>query len=273
MAVRVHGRRSQGAGGRMTLAIAHRGDPLRFRENTLPSLRSAVAEGADWIEVDVKLTRDAVPVLLHDDTLQRLWGHDRRVGALTRAELDALTRTDPYRIPDLAEALRLGRDSGVPLMLDTVRPAEGLAALELARTLGCLAGTVFTGPPEAMAAVRAAAPTAVIAMSWESPLPPRPGLLRLVRPEYVNPYYRWLGPGRIARLHARGVKVSTWTVDRAPTMAALAAAGADAIISNDVRTLRRVLGRADAGRPAAEHGAGTGVTAGPSAGLDPVDGA
>jgi glycerophosphoryl diester phosphodiesterase len=257
----------------MTLAVAHRGDPLRFRENTLPSLRSAIAEGADWVEVDVKLTRDAVPVLLHDDTLLRLWGHDRRIETLTRAELDALTRADPYRVPDLAEALASAGESGVPLMLDAVRPAEALAALGSARALGCLAQTVFTGPPEAMAAVRAAAPQAVIAMSWESPLPPRPGLLRRVRPDYLNPYYRWLGPGRIARLHARGLKVSTWTVDRAPTMAALAAAGADAIISNDPRTLRRVLDRAVPAAAAGGPPHSRAIAAAPAAAsTDPVDG-
>lgn len=59
-------------------AVAHRGDPYRFRENTLDSLRSGLDRGADAVEFDVRLTRDGVPVLLHDDTLERLWGwHDR----------------------------------------------------------------------------------------------------------------------------------------------------------------------------------------------------
>ena len=247
----------------MTLVVAHRGDPLRFRENTMPSLASAVAEGADWVEVDVKLTRDSVPVLLHDDTLLRLWRHDLRVSALSRAELTALTEADGQRIPTLQEALEFARDSRVPLMVDVPRPAEARAALELVRSLDCLAGTVFTGPPEALAGVRAAAPAAVIAMSWESPLPPRPELVRRVRPDYFNQYYRWLTPGRVARLHAKGMKVSTWTVDRAPAMAALAAAGVDAIISNDLRTLRRTLAEPAPRRIAAR--------ARPGASRDPVD--
>lgn len=90
-------------------------------------------------------------------------------------------------------------------------------------------------------------------MSWESPLPPRPELVRRVRPDYFNQYYRWLTAGRIARLHRDGLKVSTWTVDRAPTMAALAAAGVDAIISNDLRTLRRTLA-APAAEPVRRRG-------------------
>ena len=222
----------------MTLAVAHRGDPLRFRENTLPSVASAIAEGADWVEVDVRLTRDGVPALLHDETLLRLWRHDGRIDALTWEQVSALSEGG---IPTLRAALELALDSGVPLMLDLPAPAEGRAALALARTLDCLDRVVFTGAPDALAEIRRDAPAALIAMSWESPLPPRPELVRQVRPDYFNQYYRWLTAGRIARLHRKGMKVSTWTVDRAPAMASLAAAGVDAIISNDLRTLRSTL--------------------------------
>ncbi|QMU69473.1 glycerophosphodiester phosphodiesterase [Streptacidiphilus sp. P02-A3a] len=222
----------------MTLAVAHRGDPLRYRENTLPSVASAITEGADWVEVDVRLTRDGVPVLLHDPTLLRLWRHDRRIDALTFAEVTALSGGG---IPRLRAALELALDHGVPLMLDLPAPAEGRAALALVRALDCPDRVVFTGAWQALAEIRREAPAALIAMSWESPLPPRPELVRQVRPDYFNQYHRWLTAGRIARLHRKGLKVSTWTVDRAPAMAALAAAGVDAIISNDLRTLRRTL--------------------------------
>ncbi|MFC1418480.1 glycerophosphodiester phosphodiesterase [Streptacidiphilus cavernicola] len=233
----------------MTLLIAHRGDPLMLRENTLPSVLSAMTEGADWVEVDVKLTRDGVAVLLHDDTLTRLWGHELPVASLSFAELEALTRDDRWRIPTLREALELACGTGVPLMVDVPRPAEALAAAELVGSLGCFATAVFTGPPVALALVREAAPQACIAMSWESPMPPRPALLHRVRPDYVNPHHRWLTSGRIARLQRRGLKVSTWTVDSPRRMAALAAAGIDAIISNDLRSLRHVLALHSPGRP------------------------
>ncbi|MGW0733487.1 glycerophosphodiester phosphodiesterase [Streptomyces sp. NPDC002851] len=68
---------------RNVTAVAHRGDPYKVRENTLPSLASAFAAGADAVEIDVRLTRDGVPVLLHDATLDRLWGHDRPPGPVS----------------------------------------------------------------------------------------------------------------------------------------------------------------------------------------------
>lgn len=54
--------------------VAHRGDQTNYPENTLPSIASAIAAGAQAIEFDVQLTADLVPVLFHDDSLQRLAG-------------------------------------------------------------------------------------------------------------------------------------------------------------------------------------------------------
>ncbi len=51
--------------------IAHRGVPLRAPENTMASFIAAHKAGATWLETDVKLTADGVPVLMHDDTLER----------------------------------------------------------------------------------------------------------------------------------------------------------------------------------------------------------
>src|SRR3954467_1626516 len=71
-------------------AVAHRGDPYRVRENTVDSLRSALRRGADAVEIDVRLTRDGVPVLLHDDTLKRLWEHERPLLSLSADEMRGL---------------------------------------------------------------------------------------------------------------------------------------------------------------------------------------
>ncbi|QKK10931.1 MAG: glycerophosphodiester phosphodiesterase [Pseudomonadota bacterium] len=54
--------------------VAHRGDRARFPENTLPALAGAVALGALYVEFDIQLTADGVPVLLHDPTLERTGG-------------------------------------------------------------------------------------------------------------------------------------------------------------------------------------------------------
>jgi glycerophosphoryl diester phosphodiesterase len=102
------------------LVIGHRGSPAEAPENTLPSFETAVREGADAIELDVRLTADGAPVVIHDATLDRTTDRTGPVAALTLAELRAVDagwhftpdrgRTYPYRrrearIPTLGEVL------------------------------------------------------------------------------------------------------------------------------------------------------------------------
>jgi glycerophosphoryl diester phosphodiesterase len=100
--------------------IAHRGASAHAPENTLPAFELAVRQGADAFELDVRLTRDGAPVVVHDATLERTTNFTGPVRARTLAELrmaDAghwytpdAGRTMPcrdqgVRIPTLAEVL------------------------------------------------------------------------------------------------------------------------------------------------------------------------
>ncbi len=71
--------------------IAHRGYAARYPENTLPALQAAVAAGARWLEFDVQLSADHVPVLLHDTTLDRTAGRPGAVFELTAQQLRAIS--------------------------------------------------------------------------------------------------------------------------------------------------------------------------------------
>jgi glycerophosphoryl diester phosphodiesterase len=74
-----------------TLRLAHRGDWRHAPENSLEALLAAVAvPGCDGLEFDVRRSSDGVPVLLHDETLERVHGRPERVEALTASALEAL---------------------------------------------------------------------------------------------------------------------------------------------------------------------------------------
>src|SRR5262245_8440846 len=94
---------------RRPLAIAHRGGATLAAENTISAFKAAAAAGADAIETDVRLTRDGVPVCVHDPDLSRLCGDPRTVSDLDLATLrsllpsvmtldDALAASDPLGI-------------------------------------------------------------------------------------------------------------------------------------------------------------------------------
>lgn len=96
------------------LVEAHRGShSLERPENSVPAIEHAIEIGADWIELDVALTKDNVLILMHDETLDRTTTLSGSVGAFTFAEIRAsrLKRVDGTRsdlkAPSLSEALDL----------------------------------------------------------------------------------------------------------------------------------------------------------------------
>lgn len=92
--------------------IAHRGYAGQFPENTLEGITAAVEIGARWVEFDIQLTADGIPILMHDPTLNRTTG---QAGVVMDKELSELARYSPcepqrfgeqfegIRIPTLAE--------------------------------------------------------------------------------------------------------------------------------------------------------------------------
>lgn len=78
---------SETADTKTPLIIAHRGDSANAPENTLASFRMALKKGADGVEFDVQLSRDGVPVVVHDHDLRRTGNRGERVSDLTAKEL------------------------------------------------------------------------------------------------------------------------------------------------------------------------------------------
>ncbi|MFF1838543.1 glycerophosphodiester phosphodiesterase [Streptomyces sp. NPDC058231] len=219
-------------------AVAHRGDPYRARENTLPSIRSAVERGADAIEIDVRVTRDGVPVLLHDSTLERLWGHDRRLDRLTHQEVGELTGGG---VPTLREALLAA--GAHRLMVDLPGSTDESVRRTVAVVRECGAGerAYYCAGPAAMLRVRAADPSAEIALTWTTLAPPRPVLLDAVRPRWLNYRFGLVSRELTDRVHRDGLLVSAWTADTKRTMRRLIRRGVDSITTNRVDALRDVL--------------------------------
>ncbi|MBV8392195.1 MAG: glycerophosphodiester phosphodiesterase [Alphaproteobacteria bacterium] len=114
--------------------IGHRGAAGLAPENTIAAIRAAAAAGARWVELDIALTRDGIPVLLHDATLERTTDGE---GALADCDFADLARLDAgswfaprflgQRVPSLTEAIdELGR-CGLGANLE-IKTAPGRAA-------------------------------------------------------------------------------------------------------------------------------------------------
>lgn len=84
--------------------IAHRGVTRNDQENTLPAYHQAFSEGADGLEIDVRLSKDEKPIIFHDEDTSRLFKKSLEIKNTTFFELEALGNNE-NRIPLLDEVL------------------------------------------------------------------------------------------------------------------------------------------------------------------------
>jgi glycerophosphoryl diester phosphodiesterase len=91
----------------MPTLVAHRGHAAHWPENTLASLEAAVAGGARWVEVDVQLCADGVPVLVHDVNLERISGRALSIFELSSDALAEVPVSEPGRFGEKFAELRM----------------------------------------------------------------------------------------------------------------------------------------------------------------------
>ncbi len=112
--------------------IGHRGAAAYAPENTLEGLHTAADMGVEWVEFDVKITKDDIPILFHDDTLERTTnGGDRAIADLTYDEIKQYEAGSWFgesfagiRIPTLAEAIEVLIEHDLGLNLE-IKPCPG----------------------------------------------------------------------------------------------------------------------------------------------------
>ena len=217
--------------------IAHRGAPTRVLENTLRSIQLAETLRCDATEFDVRSTRDGVPVLLHDRTLQRFWNLPDRVDAVDLATIRTLTARSPDggtdRIPTFEEVL----DGTRAVLVVDCKAAEIIPAmLRMIHARDQFARIRFIGEPPILEHVRAASADAQIVMSWSGLEEPPESLLQRIRPFAINLEWRD-AVADLARTLARRYVLWAYTIDDAESARKARETGIEGIISNDLAAI------------------------------------
>jgi glycerophosphoryl diester phosphodiesterase len=236
------------------LIIAHRGASGEAPENTIPAFELSLQQGADAIELDVRLTADAVPVVLHDPTLDRTTNYQgllRTVTADQLRDIDAGTRftpdrgrTYPFRgagvqVPTLLEVLR-----AFPLMPFLIELKEAEAQDAVKQVLldeGAVLRSVLASDRGSALTRFREPPFAVAACAREIGALYRAALFRRVPPSVP---YRCLSVplrhrglpvptrGFVAAARRLACPVHVWTVDQGATAQLLWERGVAGILTN-----------------------------------------
>jgi glycerophosphoryl diester phosphodiesterase len=109
------------------LVFAHRGGSALAPENTMAAFGNGLSLGADGIELDVHLSKDAVVVVHHDTTVDRTTSGRGAVAGLSHAELARLD------VPELGDVLRTFRDARVIVELKVNSPELASAVVGIVR--------------------------------------------------------------------------------------------------------------------------------------------
>ena len=234
------------------VVVAHRGASSTHPENTLASFEAALALGAPVVELDVRLSADGIPVVLHDPDLSRTtdgsgWVHELTFEEIRAANAGTVER--PQRIPAFREVLdAVSGRGGLAVEIKNIpgEPAyddEREAIVEAA--LAEVQASGFRGPvlvisfnPRSIAASKRLAPTLPTGFLFTRAVDPDAALAHALDAghEFVFPGHRALvpaGPAFVERAHRAGVRVGTWTVDDRETFGFLLDWGVDAVASND----------------------------------------
>lgn len=233
------------APGEAAFTVGHRGDRSEAPENTMPALELAL-DRHSFVETDVQLTRDGVPVLFHDVTMKRVTGDPRRVSELTLSELSELDAGAWYsdefageRIPTLAEFLdelepRNHARALVELKADWT-PKEVRTVVDLIEARGLRSRVVLQSfSVETLQSVQKV-----------SPATPRIMLIRELPADPV-PLARHLGvigfgttaasvtavPGALEAAHADGIAVLCYTLNSRERWQEVSELGVDGIITD-----------------------------------------
>lgn len=258
---------------RTTKIWAHRGASGHAPENTLPAFELAHMLGADGIELDVQLTKDGVPVVIHDERVDRVsdgrgWVKDFCLEELRTLDVGrAFPAYGKVIIPTLAEVYGLVKKTDMTINLElknSVISYEGLEekVLALAEEMGLAERIIYSSfNHHSMMKIKKLLPTARTAFLYSD------GLLGVadyaaryrvyaVHPSLTNTGYPDTaaaldpagnahpngGAGRTAIMypdvvqscHARGIRVHVWTVNEGADIERMRRLGADAVITNYV---------------------------------------
>ena len=247
------------------LNLAHRGGGGEAPENTLAAFELALRQGADGIELDVHLSSDGMPMVIHDPRLGRTtsghgWVSEHRANALRRLDAGswfnrrfpekARHRYAGAKIPLLSEVLAWVRQHK---MLALVEIKEGRSTypgieakvvdeIECAGAQGL--ATIISFDLATLRRVRELDSHLSLGLDVSRSLL----AIRRVRSLAGNailPHWAIASRGFIRRAHQHSLRVFTWTVDQPTQMDRMIADGVDGIITNHPTRLAEILSRVE----------------------------
>lgn len=227
---------------------AHRGASGTAPENTLSAIGLAVKEGADYAEIDIRMTKDKVPVLLHDASLERTTDGAQKIGTVTYQELCGYEITESHetegyfeRVPRLKDVFSgYGGKIGFNIELkETDSPELVEVVLELMEEYGVEKSCVITSTSLSQ-----------LELIKQKNREIKTGLIlsfvlgdfyKSTAVDFFSIRGEFISEQVVKRAHASGKEVHAWTINDEYEIRRLIAVGVDNIITDKPAYTREIL--------------------------------
>ncbi|MDX9820469.1 MAG: glycerophosphodiester phosphodiesterase family protein [Syntrophales bacterium] len=231
------------------IIVAHRGGPRVYPENSAAAINASFEGGADIVEIDIRLSLDKVPVVIHDDSLKRLFSIDRNVREISAAELTSLAYGHPEKshLATLESTLQNCRK--FPLLLHVREEKEGLLPiLETVEKSGWSSKVVLgIVTQEALRTVKERA-SAVSLLAFIPSPEDLPGFAA-AGVDVIRLWDSWITEERIREIHRHGILAAAMTGNpgkdvgetTAERLLELKTLGIDWVLVNDVQLGAKTL--------------------------------
>jgi glycerophosphoryl diester phosphodiesterase len=238
---------------RVSTILAHAGGGAHAPENTLAAFKRGLADGADGFELDVHLSRDGVPVVIHDFDLQRVAGIQAPVASQTARELAALDvgswfgpEFSEQGVPALEEVLALAQGKHLAINVEIkagyrIYPGIEERCLELAAQLQECRVIFSSFDHYCLRRLKEIDRRAVTGALHGCSLIDAHEYAHQIGVDALHPQYMVVDPDYVAGCRRRGLKVHTWTVNDPVQAVQQWKLGVDAIITDDPAMVRAAL--------------------------------
>jgi glycerophosphoryl diester phosphodiesterase len=214
------------------IRIGHRGAAGHVLENTLGSIKKAIELGVDYVEIDLRLTRDGHVVVLHDATVDRTTRGHGRIKDLTLAQVKRLKTKDGQHVPTLEDVLK-STDGRVGLMLEL--KVRGLAkpVTEIVERSGFSSPVIYASFNHTeLAVIRQILPKAkILALFEKGPILAKT-LVATLHPTHVGIRWERITKRSLNASQAAGLHVFVYTVNDADDIRRMNAMGVDGTVSD-----------------------------------------
>lgn len=219
------------------LSIAHRGARGYEPENTLRGFQAALALGADGIELDVHLTLDGIPVVIHDATVDRTTAGSGQVRDMTFEQISRLALSPDTAVPRLQDVLDLiPADRLMNIELKVAEAADPVCTLieEYVHKRGFTYKSFIVSSFEwpALQQIRNLNREIPVGVLTATDLDLAIGFAGFIKAETIHPYFHLINKESVLAMQSSGLRVFTWTVNREEDIDLVRAMAVDAIITD-----------------------------------------